>query len=87
MPKKGEGGKGEKEIHSLLEITNEEREKRIYNKKNLDMQATHQLTLSRFEIQSNTYYERKPDKVPSTFRLQPICLMCLEYIYRDQNTE
>ena len=33
MPQKGEGRKGQKEIHSLLEITNEEREKRIYNNK------------------------------------------------------
>ena len=35
MPQKGEGRKGQKEIHSLLEITNEERKKRIYNKKRL----------------------------------------------------
>ena len=76
MPQKGEGGKGQKEIHSLLEITNEEREKRIYNKKkSRETIESCKQPLSRFEIQSNTYHERKPDKVPSTFRLQPICYM------------
>ena len=33
MPQKGEGGKGQKEIHSLLENTNAEHEERIYDKK------------------------------------------------------
>ena len=36
LHKKGEGRKGQKEIHSLLEITNEEREKILYNKKSLE---------------------------------------------------
>ena len=62
------------------------------------MQATHekplrhtidyradQFTLSRFEIHSNTCHERKPDKVPANFRLQPICQK--DAPYHDQNTE
>ena len=36
LPQKGEGRKGPKEIHSLLEITNEEREEILYNKKSLE---------------------------------------------------
>ena len=46
----GEGRKGQKEIHSLLEITDEERGKIPYNKKSLKKlygvtQATHQKPL------------------------------------------
>ena len=47
-----------------------------------------QFTLSRFEIHSNTCHERKPDKTPANFRLQPIARrMRLQYIYHDQSTE
>ena len=40
-----------------------------------------QFTLSRFEIHSNTRHERKPDKAPANFRLQPICQKDAPSIY------
>ena len=40
-----------------------------------------QFTLSRFEIHSNTCHERKPDKAPANFRLQPICQKDAASIY------
>ena len=47
-----------------------------------------QFTFSKFEIHSNTCHERKLDKAPANFRLQPICQKDrLQYIYHDQNTE
>lgn len=36
LPQKREGRKGQKELHSLQEITNEEREKILYDKKSLE---------------------------------------------------
>ena len=36
LSQKGEGRKGQKEMHSLLEITNEERGKILYSKKSLE---------------------------------------------------
>ena len=38
-------------------------------------------TLSRFEIHSNTCHERKQDKAPANFRLQPICQKDAPSIY------
>ena len=40
-----------------------------------------QFTLSRFEIHSNTCNERKPDKAPANFTLQPICQKDAPSIY------
>ena len=40
-----------------------------------------QFTLSRFEIHSNTCHERKPDKAPANFRLQPTCQKDAPSIY------
>jgi len=87
IPQKGKARKGQKEIQSLLKITNQEREKNLKQKKSRETIELHkqhiknlsdtQLTAEQINLLSRglkfTYHERKPDNPPATFRLQPIC--------------